>query len=179
MTEQDIKTRVDNLYMKLNMKKTHRIPIVQVAHQLGLDVYALDDMPSRINGAMYLNIGDEDVLRSSGGNPNIIIINGMLDAEHKRFTVAHEVGHFLLHQNQDDTFLIYHQVEDEEDGIEGEACKFAAMLLMDEDVFKQKFYGLKAAGIVNKKEMVQNLRRIFCVPWRAAERRMQELELTL
>jgi Zn-dependent peptidase ImmA (M78 family) len=66
----------------------------------------------------------------------------------QRFTIAHELGHIILHRrNSQEEFVDYRggPIKSSEDAIkEYEADEFAASLLMPEDLFKAKYYELRS-----------------------------------
>ena len=74
-----------------------------------------------------------------------ILVNKQDVPARKRFTIAHEIGHFLLHKNQpfaDDFRLgetFYRPESTGEDVLEKEANHFAANLLMPEDRIRQQW----------------------------------------
>lgn len=78
----------------------------------------------------------------------VIGVNSLQHPNRQRFTMGHEIGHFILHKDQigdgiEDT-LLFRASGFGEPGIEKEANEFAAKLLMPEDYFKQeveKFHG--------------------------------------
>lgn len=98
-------------------------PILDVARSYGLSVYEIDlsDQPD-ISG--ILDIEKE-----------IIYLNQTDSTAHKRFTIAHELGHWLLHKEdlkRDPNLTIYYRrpIAGETDDREKEANCFAASLLV-------------------------------------------------
>lgn len=67
-------------------------PIV-IADQLGIRVLA-EDLPSDISGALIKRLGQD---------PTIIVLNKRDSRNRKRFTCAHEIGHYIhrLETNSD------------------------------------------------------------------------------
>jgi len=98
----------------------------------------------------------------------------------KRFTIAHEIGHFCLHGNKNGGFI-----DDKKsmsrtgsywDKLEYEANKFAAELLMPEDMLIDK-----AIELFDKKEIISEtifiakMSNIFCVSNAAMEYRLTNI----
>lgn len=81
----------------------------------------------------------------------------------KRFTAAHELGHYLLHENAED---IMYRKRSEKDAAEREADEFAAELLMPESVIR--LYWTVA-------ENIQQLAVIFGVSYSAMLNRLRHL----
>lgn len=85
-----------------------------------------------------------------GKNRTLIIINSnIISEEKKRFTLAHEIGHFLLHDSldlHDDNSKSMNWFQHLENQAkrgkqEYEANDFAAELLMPEKIFRKEFQG--------------------------------------
>lgn len=70
-----------------------------------------------------------------------IFYNGKVSAERQRFTIAHELGHFILHRNQQHTFSCdkesVYSGADTLRAIEREADDFASNLLMPGDLLRE------------------------------------------
>jgi hypothetical protein len=99
------------------------VKVVNLAHALGLKAY-VEDLPSGVSGKLYR---DSDA--PAGWS---ISVNGGEAKVRRRFTTAHEIGHYLLHRDS-----VKDSVEDDifyRSGLsskqETEANSFAADLLM-------------------------------------------------
>lgn len=83
-----------------------------------------------------------------------------------RFTVAHELGHYLFHQEymtSDRPPLFYHELSEvEKTRVEIQANIFAAMLLMPEKPFTETYDLLKAQELKSK-TIVERLSELFNV----------------
>ena len=99
------------------------VKVIKLAHDLGLRVFAADLGP-KISGKLY-----RDESSSSGWS---ITVNRGEAKVRRRFTTAHEIGHFLLHKDLvsdsliDDAFYRSNL----SNKTEAEANAFAADLLM-------------------------------------------------
>ena len=107
-------------------QQTAPIQVVPVATELGLKVYSAMSWPDDISGMI---IADKDRGGSSG---YAIFVNGNHAEVRRRFTIAHEIGHFVLHRS-----LIGDGIQDDglyrsklSSAVEAEANRFAADLLM-------------------------------------------------
>ncbi len=111
------------------------IDIKQVAESQGIRVYEEDFSGDTISGLM---------LRDEKGY--IIAVNKGHADTRKRFTIAHELGHFLLHKQENLHYDLQQNGKEvffRADGIisshEREANHFAAELLMPEDMIREDF----------------------------------------
>jgi Zn-dependent peptidase ImmA (M78 family) len=87
-----------------------------------------------------------------GDTTNIIKVNSLIEfEERKRFVIAHEIGHLILHKNislPDDTFSNFNIIEGTENFLktgkqELEANEFASELLMPTKLFIKEAKGKK------------------------------------
>lgn len=100
------------------------VPVDRIAKQIGVEVRFLP-YEGELAG----------MLARSGGSP-VIGVNSLHHRNRQRFTIAHELGHFLLHDldvHIDRDFRVRHRdaiSSSATDPIEVEANRFAAELLM-------------------------------------------------
>lgn len=113
------------------------VPVVRIANELGVDVYETDDLLDNQSG-----------LIKKESDKYVIYVNSFHPATRKRFTIAHEIAHFLEHRDKigDDYITGIKQPLKREDGpildsevsqMEIEANKIAAEILMPEKKFKE------------------------------------------
>ena len=102
------------------------VDVAQVAKQLGIKLADDREFESDISSLLLVK-GDEF----------IICVNKMHHAHRRRFSIAHEIGHFLLHKDEapyfDKDYEVYFRAnaaESPDDLREVEANQFAAELLM-------------------------------------------------
>lgn len=107
---------------------TPPIDVRRVANDLGIEVQE-QDLEPQISGLLVRN-----------GSRAIIAINERHHRNRQRFSIAHEIGHFCLHQTQpvfiDAAPVAFHRDEVSSTGLdplERQANAFAAALLMPED----------------------------------------------
>lgn len=68
------------------------VNVVGIAERLGVNVWE-DDLPNPISGKLFID-------KLNGGSSGFsIVINKSESNPRKRFTVAHEIAHFILHRN--------------------------------------------------------------------------------
>jgi Zn-dependent peptidase ImmA (M78 family) len=105
---------------------TAPVPVFAMAEEMGLRVWESKALPSNISGKLVKS------KEYAGSSEYAIVVNATDVVERRRFTVAHEVGHFMLHLSQvgdgvsDDQFYRSNLGGQ----LETEANQFAADLLM-------------------------------------------------
>src|ERR1700686_163474 len=116
------------------------IPVEELAHALNIDV-RFSETSDDVSGALIRN-----------ADSAVIAVNSAKHENRQRFTIAHELGHFLLHRGTklhfDEDFRIHYR-----DGISSEATKgeeieangFAAALLMPERILMRDWLRLEPA----------------------------------
>jgi Zn-dependent peptidase ImmA (M78 family) len=118
----------------LKMSHVRRPPVnvYAVAENLGFEIHDYD-FPDSMSAMMVV----EDDIRAIGVNKSFSTVR-------KRFSVAHELGHFLLgHGNFADSVATFedgsYNYTDPQNRQESEANEFAAELLMPEPFLKKDF----------------------------------------
>lgn len=133
-------------FEEIKEKYIHKIPIdiIGLANELGIIVYEIKIDNDKLSG--YISKDDEGYY---------ICVNKDHPATRQQFTIAHEIGHFVLHREVLDSGNLLPTMYKIGDGItpalaradfnspiyrkmETEANKFAAELLMPEEEFIQK-----------------------------------------
>jgi len=102
------------------------------------------------------------LFREARGNTAVIGVNNSQHEHRQRFTIAHELGHFLLHTGEDlhlDQMFIVKNRDDRsaegEDLEEVEANLFAAELLMPEQFLRRDIEEMKEFDIFEEIEVKQ------------------------
>jgi Zn-dependent peptidase ImmA (M78 family) len=101
------------------------VDVKRIADDLGIAVLELDTMPVGASGKLF-----QDKKSSSGWS---IGVNKSDTSTRKRFTIAHELSHFLLHRNYISNGVlddVLYRSEHLSGAQETEANKFAADILM-------------------------------------------------
>ena len=148
------------------------IPIVAIMKSLNFQVVA-GELKDEISGI----IGIDDDLAKNFKSSKVIAINNKDNVGHQRFTMAHELAHYLFDfdvSNQIVYYNTYNTFEDENEE-ERRANYFAANLLMPEKKFKKEFDNVVIKN--NLYVTVEKLSQIFQVSGEAVGRRISELSL--
>lgn len=129
------KTEAERL-LKLYGGGRFPVPVVEIAKQLGIQVFADDSY--RTDGSGHIQVSGERV---------DIIVNNKQPPERKRFTIAHEIAHMVF----DKAYLEEHKILDRDGHApdtsyrnrEIKANDFAANLLMPESNFLEQWLALE------------------------------------
>ena len=119
-----------------------------------------------------------------GDKKAIIGVNALHHSNRKRFTIAHEIGHYLLHKNEN-TFLDHHENFDmvkfrknssPKTQEERDANCFAAALLMPVKMLKKNFTSLQEVTS-DTQEIIQWLAKKYAVSADSMKWRLINLQL--
>ncbi|MCX7720255.1 MAG: ImmA/IrrE family metallo-endopeptidase [Dictyoglomus thermophilum] len=122
-----------------------------IAYGLGVEVH-FQELPSQISGILY-NHNDHPM----------ILINKRDNPLRQRFTIAHELGHFLLHHSNTQIYFDYPISKNPK--LEKEANTFAASLLLP-DFFLKRYLNLP----------YQKISSIFQVSQKVIEIRLKDFK---
>lgn len=150
------------------------IPVVHIATQLGFSVYSSSFEDDRVAGIM----ADSSEPVAPFEEKRVMVINNKDYTERQNFTVAHEIAHFVLHCNSKDNFFERYRHgldKNQRPEIENSANAFAAALLMPEKMVRDFVSALPQEYI--RTQIISAIAKKFIVPDKAAERRLQELNI--
>lgn len=150
------------------------VPIERIARSLGIEI-TLDEVDDNLSGFLF---------RDKKDNRAIIGANKSHSLNRRRFTIAHELGHFLLHEGElvhlDEApgpFLV--NLRDDksasgEDANEREANLFAAELLMPAKFLRQDLEG-ERVDLLDGGDLMERLARKYKVSVQALTFRLTNL----
>ena len=161
----------------------HIVPAELIAQQVLLTVFETEDIdvPVDIDAVLKheqitLKIGSfttPGVMGAYDRQKRNIFAHKAASIERKTFTVAHELGHHFLHKEKQKDVMwrqTFQQIGHEERGLEREANRFAAALLMPEHLVREVWDGLMRKDVVT-------MARTFGVSNTAMRYRLQQLGL--
>ncbi|PSH02591.1 MAG: hypothetical protein CXZ00_16665 [Acidobacteria bacterium] len=125
------------------------VDVTGIAGKFGLNVWELSDLDETVSGKLFID------LKNGGTSGFSIGVNAREGYTRKRFTVAHELAHFLLHRDQldsgiqDDAFYRSKLSSRQE----VEANKLAADILMPHHLIK----ALQAQGVRSVDQLASEL----------------------
>ena len=125
----------------------------------------------------------------SGKKPAVVVVNSLHSQTRRRFTVAHELGHYVLHSRKKDGLPVFidktevyfrsnaHDQENYDSIKEMEANAFAAEILMPKQLLKE--YIKENDLDISKKLGIQALAQEFEVSQQAMEYRLRNTGLII
>lgn len=148
------------------------VPIVRILTNLGFGIFQSNLEPSGLSAYIAVNPKFESVYGAS----KITCVNSNDNVGHKRFALAHELGHYIF-DFDDNKILNYYNtyfVDKEDDNLnEKRVNKFAANLLMPENIFRKVYDEYKT--LQSKADIVNALSKYFVVSSTAILKRFCEL----
>jgi len=148
------------------------IPIIKIVKDAGFSVY-IQDLPRNIGGYIVV---DAD-LEKKFNTDKIIVVNESENTKRRRFTVAHEFGHYLFDFKSGREFAnAFENDNTSSSQKEKKANAFAAELLMPQEEFSDKFRKLKETNI-SEFDIISALSEYFLTPLKAVEKRINEIGL--
>ncbi len=136
------------------------VPIVEILIKLGFQIYQSDLKPEGLSA--YIAVDPE--FREVYGSNKITCVHINNSIGHKRFALAHVLGHYLF--DFDETVNVsyyntYFPKKHSEKFEEQRANEFAANLLMPEKDFRREY--VKCGKLQSKADIVNELSQIFLV----------------
>ncbi len=148
--------------------KEFPIPIIKIMKELDFLV-GQQELKDELSG--YIVISDEVIKKF--GKRKMICVNSKDSLGHQRFTIAHELGHYLFdYPNQMSEFYNTYKTDDADSEKEKRANRFAAELLMPKEEFLKQYN-----KFAESTQIILNLADYFQVSTRAVDRRFIELGL--
>jgi len=146
------------------------VPVDKIAKKLGFELVALSTSDDDISGAIIRKGGEV-----------IIAVNPSHHLNRRRFTIAHELGHYFLHEGLDEhvdqDFRVAWRSADSSKAVnwlEIEANRFAAELLMPTQFLRRDLDSLHSIG----KRTVALLASAYKVSPEAMKFRLTNLGIT-
>lgn len=175
MSKQIIEKKVNEILESLNYKYDGgELDIVKVAQDLGF-VVGLSKLPDYEEGFILVDESQKEIQHIIGiPAKKVIGVNVAHEQSRKRFTIAHEIGHYVLHSNEKSYFAHREAIKGKDEN-ENEADFFAACLLMPKQYFEKKYHELSSKNL-SKMDIIILLQKYFNVPWKSVERRIKEIE---
>ena len=170
MTEQEIKQRVDSVFDETGLVSIP-VEVVLMVNFYGFEVYELE-MDDNTSGMIVV---DENNINHFDTN-KIIVVNSNHSNVRKRFTIAHELGHFILNDKPSKCFA-HRDSSDVYNQEERDANSFASALLMPEDDINRFIHSLIGDSNTEQNEflLIQEVAKRYNVSESAAEVRLKKL----
>jgi len=170
MERQEIEKQVSTLLETdgYNFERDSDVDVVSMSRGLGFLV-GNADLSDDEDG--FLMIQPKSDTTSEG--LRVIGVNAKRSLEYKRFVIAHELGHSILHYKEGRIYL-HREKRKGKDADENDADYFAAALLMPRASFSRIYRQLQEKGS-NRNAICLQLASIFKVPQESVVRRIEEV----
>ncbi len=171
MNESEIKKKVEEVFKETGLISIP-VEVVAMASFYGFSVYELE-MDDKVSGMII--VGDQNL--KDFDTDKVIVVNSNHAATRKRFTVAHELGHYIL-KNCPQNCYAHRDSGEVYNPEEKDANSFASALLMpEEDIrrFANSFFD-NTFGDVDLM-IIPKVARRYNVSESAAEVRLKKLEI--
>lgn len=145
----DIELKAKELLKKHNL---YSVPVdpIKLAELLNVEVYETNFKDTNLSGVI------------SKKDDRVVILTAVNECYNRtRFTVAHELGHLMLHMNKSEVIEEYHR-GNKRTKQESEANAFAAALLMPMELIRENFEYLEKINLPDYKK-IQILAEMFKV----------------
>ena len=155
------------------------VDVVKIAKQLEFDIFYGRFKSDVVYGAMW--DGNKDLKLSGGHTSNrFILVNSNDSKEKQTFTIAHEIGHFMMHCTSEHNFFERYHGDDEQDEqkkkLEDEADFFAANMILPSSLVLGYVMNNKYVG---RKRLIKMICEQFNAEEETVERRFNELGLEI
>ncbi len=154
---------------------TPPIDVSIIANSMGIDLFGASFREDNLLGIIV----DADKPIEPFDSKRFIAVNNSPNNYRTRriFTIAHEIGHYILHCNDSLNYFERHLIGDgnSHSFAERQTDYFAACLLMPQSMFKREFDKVKNVSDIN--EIIVHLKKTFNVSTKSVVRRLAELNL--
>ncbi len=151
------------------------VDIEKITKSMDIDLFGAEFIDDNLLGILV----DVDKPIKPFKSQRFIAVNNSPDNYLTRriFTIAHEVGHYILHCNKNLNYYERHLINNANSDSFGERQTdyFAACLLMPENMFKTEFEKIKSVRDIEL--IVEHLKKKFNVSTKSVLKRMSELKL--
>lgn len=173
MKQSEIKRRAEKFCVDYGID-SYPVEIVRICNENGLKVFE-EYLDPDVSGLIVV---DESPWPKYGTN-QFILVNLMESAVRRRFTIAHELAHYILHRNESRLFAHRDMTADGASisSMEQEANYFAANVLMPEKLVREKVEDMRN-GIWSKIPdfvLIREIADYFVVSESAAEVRLKQI----
>lgn len=165
------KTKIEELAAKVLADASYSdgaVDIIKIAQKKG---FVIGNAVLKDNEDGFIIVDDKAKQVLGIDTSRLIGVNTKCELEDKRFIIAHELGHFLLHYNdKKDTMFAHRENIKGKNAEENDADYFAACVLMPEQQFKKTY-----KDIASQEDAAEKLAKAFKVPYDSARRRILEV----
>lgn len=169
MTREEIIQKAEEVCKENNIN-TSPVKVTEICEHYGLKVFEARLVPE-VSG--FIVVQNENFMHFGTGR--LIVVNKEHPATRQRFTIAHELAHYILHRNGEELYA--HRDAGHKGSIEREADTFAANILMPKKIV------LDALTFISEDApdmfKIRYIAREFCVAEATAAIRLSELGIIM
>lgn len=179
MPSQERRNEIENIVIKLLEKEPelNKPAFDIVSYLINNEKFAIASSPMNDGTTGMLFVDDNNKIKGTNVN-RLILINSLLKNEtdfvqRRRFIIAHEYGHFLLHKNAETQFA-HRDTKEKDSLIEREADFFARCLLMPKATLLNVL-NIELVKNMSIEEKISFVARVFNVTKKKANDRLLEV----
>ena len=179
MPSQERRNEIENIVIKLleNEPELNKPAFDIVSYLINNEKFAIASSPMNDGTTGMLFVDDNNKIKGTNVN-RLILINSLLKNEtdfvqRRRFIIAHEYGHFLLHKNAETQFA-HRDTKEKDSLIEREADFFARCLLMPKATLLNVL-NIELVKNMSIEEKISFVARVFNVTKKKANDRLLEV----
>ena len=101
MLKEEIERRANEFCSEYEVN-AHPVDIIDICNRAGIKVFE-EYLPEEVSG--YILIQEDDFERY--GANQVIVVNLLDSPKRRRFTVSHELAHFVLHKGENSRFYAH------------------------------------------------------------------------
>ena len=172
MNKREVINKAENFCYQNGIDE-YPVKIVSICQKYGFSVYE-KYLPTDVSG--YVVDQEDPFLDFNTGK--VIVANLYDSARRRRFTIAHELAHAILHK-EEGSALFAHRDAGQTGPLEVEANTFAAVILMPEELVRLALKKLEQnyAQYISPETKVRYIAAAFAVSVDAAAVRLNHLDL--
>ena len=156
------------------------VKVVELSKELGFEIYRVSFRNQQQSGLIVVDSSLPEKMRVNSSK--VVFLNRKDSSAHQRFTVAHELAHYIFDFDEENTptyreaYVTNSNPELNDSPKERRANRFAAELLMPRDAFINKFNEEKDKNVnaFSLADTITILKDYFDVPAKAVEMRLRE-----
>ncbi len=168
--KRELESYADTVRKIYGQKGESTIDVVSMARNMGFKIFRSKFPNPMLSGFVVV----DDEYKSKFDSDHIIAVNESDNYGHQRFTIAHELYHYLkdFDKTTQTTFYDAYRTDKADDVKEQKASYFAACLLMPKSDFTKAYEKLDGNDLY---DIVKKLSDLFGVSMKAVERRIEEI----
>ena len=156
------------------------VKVVELSKKLGFEIYRASFDDEQQSGLIVVDSSLPENMEVTSSK--VVFLNRNDSTAHQRFTVAHELGHYIFDYREENTptyceaYITNDDPEKESSEKERRVNRFAAELLMPRKAFVDMFNELKSHNpeSFSLPDTITALKNYFDVPAKAVEIRLRE-----